>query len=232
MRFRFAIFLAASLAVLTARAADIKKPKDDPDQIGNRTVGKCVNFYPIEMEIELGRRWAKDYKPHDRVKDARITEFVNRVGQNVALHSDLKIPIVFQVVKGEEPNVIAFPGGFVFISTGMLRLADEEDELAAILAHEIAHIAARHMTCEITKAVLLRLLAVPAATVATRGRVPVPFTIASTGAAMTAISLADEAAADYLGVQYSYAAGYDPNGAVSAFEKMNRLHRANPLGFL
>ena len=226
------VLSAALLLALAipAFAADTKKPKDDPDKIGDRDVGKCINFYPIEWEIDLGRWASKGYKPHDRVTDPVITEYVNRIGQNVALHSDAKIPITFQVVKDESPMALAFMGGFVFINTGMLQLARAEDELAFVLGHEIAHVAARHMSCTISRGEMIQLLSLPATagvSAKTRGRVAIGIVVGKV-VAHPPLSRRREAEADYLGLQYSYATGYDPMGAITLKEKALAMHPKDP----
>jgi beta-barrel assembly-enhancing protease len=231
MRSLSAAILAVSLAVLTASAADNKKPKDDPNQIGSRDVGKCLNFFSVEKEIALGKQLAEEVRRQARLKDdPLISEYVNRVGQNLARNSDAKMPFTFQVIEDETPNAFALPGGFIFVNTGLLKIADEEDEFAAALAHEIAHVAARHLTCQATKQQLLTLLSLPAGAVlggwggilARQGMgIALP-------AAFMKFTRSNEVEADYLGVQYMYAAGYDPNGAISMFEKLEMLQRQQP----
>jgi beta-barrel assembly-enhancing protease len=230
MRFVSAAILAVSLAAMTATADD-RKSKDDPNQIGNRDVGKCLNFFSIEKEIALGKQLAEEVKRQARVNnDPLISEYVNRVGQTLARNSDAKVPFSFQVVEDEAPNAFALPGGFVFVNTGLLKIADEEDEFAAALAHEIAHVAARHLTCQATKEQLLTMLSLSAGAVlggwggvlARQGMgIAMP-------AAFMKFTRANETEADYLGLQYMYAAGYDPNGAVSMFEKLEMLQRQKP----
>ena len=233
MRSLSAALLAVSLAVLTARAADekTKKPKDDPNQIGNRDIGKCLNFFSVEKEIALGKQLAEEVRRQARMNDdPLISEYVNRVGQNLAGNSDAKMPFTFLVVEDEAPNAFALPGGFVFVNTGLIKIADEEDEFAAAVAHEIAHVAARHLTCQATKQQLLTMLALPAGAVlggwggvAARQGMSVGLP-----AAFMKFSRANENEADFLGLQYMYAAGYDPNGAVSMFEKLELLQRQKP----
>jgi beta-barrel assembly-enhancing protease len=227
MRFLSAGILAVSLAAMTATADD-RKSKDDPNQIGKRDVGKCLNFFSIEKEIALGKQLSEEVKRQARVNnDPLISEYVNRVGQMLARNSDAKVPFSFQVVEDEAPNAFALPGGFVFVNTGLLKIADEEDEFAAALAHEIAHVAARHLTCQATKEQLLTMLSLPAGAVlsgwggvAARQGMGIAMP-----AAFMKFTRANEAEADYLGLQYMYAAGYDPNGAVSMFEKLEMLQR-------
>lgn len=223
--------LILSLAVAAGVAYAGDKKKDDPSQIGNRDVGKGVNFYSIEKEIALGKQLAQEVTRQAKIlDDPLISEYVNRVGQNLARNSDAKVPFTFQLIEGEEPNAFALPGGYVFIYTGLLKLADEEDEFAGAVAHEIAHVAARHMTRQATKSQIANLATIPlsvllggwAGVAARQGAgVAVP-------TAFFKFARGDESEADYLGTQYMYAAGYDPTGAVSIFEKIESLNRSKP----
>lgn len=211
-------------------AAD--KKKDDPNQIGDRNVGKCLNFYSLDREIALGRQLAQEVERQAKmVDDPLISEYVNRIGQNLVRNSDAKVPFTFKVIDAPELNAFALPGGYVFVYSGLIRVADEEDEFAGAVAHEIAHVAARHATCRATKSELAGIAAAVAGVMggggwtgfATRqaAGLAVPMTFLS-------FSRHDETEADYLGVQYMYAAGYDPNGAISIFEKMEALERRQP----
>jgi len=212
-----------------ARAADDKK--NDPSQIGNRDVGSGVNFYSIEKEIALGRQLAQEVERQSKlVDDPIIAEYVNRLGQNLVRHSDAKFPFSFKVVDDPGLNAFALPGGYVFVNRGLIEIADEEDELAGAMAHEIAHVAARHTTRQATRSDMARLLSVPASVLlggwggfAARQAAGVALP-----AAFFSFSRKDESEADYLGVQYMYAAGYDPNGTISIFEKMESLERRIP----
>jgi len=230
MRFVCAAVLALSLAA-SASAADQKKPKDDPDKIGSREVGKCINLFSVEKEIALGKQLAEEVRRQARLKDdPLISEYVNRVGQNLARNSDAKMAFTFQVVEDETPNAFSLPGGFIFVNTGLIKIADEEDEFAAALAHEIAHVAARHLTCQATKQQLMTMLAIPAGAVlgGWGGVLARQGMNAGMPAALMKFTRANENEADYLGLQYLYAAGYDPNGAVSMFEKLEMLQRQSP----
>ena len=150
-----------SLALLTILAAlswsglaqDSKKnPKEDPDAIGNRNVGTGVNFYSLEKEIAVGRQLAQEVERQAKViTDPVIAEYVNRVGQNIVRNSDAKVPFTIKVLDSEEVNAFALPGGFFFIKSGLILKADNEAELAGVMGHEIAHVAARHGTRSATK---------------------------------------------------------------------------------
>lgn len=233
MRFRCA--LACLLAVVASRgfAQDSgRKKKDDPAQIGNRDVGKGVNLYSLEKEMALGKQLAEEVRRQAKVvEDPLISEYINRIGQNLVRSSDAKVPFTFQVIAGDSPNAFALPGGYVFVYTALLKIADEEDELAAAMAHEIAHVAARHMTKQATKSQIVNLAGVPVGVILGGGiggaviRQGANFGIP---AVFLRFTRQDESEADYLGVQYLYAAGYDPNGAISIFEKLESLEKKRP----
>jgi predicted Zn-dependent protease len=231
MRVLSAVFLSLILAVTVTRADDKKKKKDDPNQIGNRDVGKCLNFYSLDKEMALGKQLAEEVQRQAKLnEDPLISEYVNRVGQNLVRNSDAKVPFTFRLIEGEAPNAFALPGGFVFVYSGLIQIADEEDEFAGALAHEIAHVAARHMTCHATKSQLAGLLSLPLGAVLGGWGGAAAQQGAGLGlpAMLMKFSRTDESEADYLGVQYMYAAGYDPNGAISILEKLEALQRTKP----
>jgi predicted Zn-dependent protease len=209
-----------------------RKPKDDPAQIGKRDVGKGLNVYSIEKEIALGKQLAQEVQRQAKVVEDPLTaEFVNRLGQNLARNSDARVPFTFKVIEGDSPNAFALPGGYVFVYTGLLKIASEEDELAATLAHEIAHVAARHLTRQATKSQVAGALGLPVSILLGGGWSSIlarQGLDAGLSAAFMKFTREDEAEADYLGLQYLYAAGYDPNGAVSIFEKLASLERKQP----
>jgi predicted Zn-dependent protease len=230
MRPTFIAILSIALAS-RAYSADQKNKKDDPSKIGDRDVGKCLNFYSLDKEMAWGKQLADEVARESKIDDdAILAEYVNRVGQNLARNSDAKVPFTFRVIDGEELNAFALPGGYVFVYTGLIKLASEEDEFAGALAHEIAHVAARHMTCRaseqqmakaagILPGILLGGLGGYAVRQAANAAIPMTF---------LSFSRHDESEADYLGVQYMYAAGYDPTGAVSIFEKLATLQKTQP----
>src|SRR5450432_3327569 len=160
--FANAVFAIAVFAPSAVAQSSSRKKTDDPAQIGNRDVGKGVNLYSLEKEMALGKQLAQEVQRQAKVvDDPLISAYVNRIGQNLVRTSDAKVPFTFQVIEGESPNAFALPGGFVFVYTGLLKIADEEDELAAAMAHEIAHVAARHMTRQATKSEILQAASLP-----------------------------------------------------------------------
>jgi predicted Zn-dependent protease len=208
-------------------AADKKK---DPDEIGNRDVGKGVNFYSLEKEIALGKGLAQEVERQAKIiDDPVIAEYVNRLGQNLVRNSDAKVPFTIKVIDTEEVNAFALPGGFFFVNSGLVLKADSEAELAGVMAHEIAHVAARHGTRQATRGEIAQLATIPlifmggwtgygirqAASVA----IPVGFLSFSRGF---------ESEADMFGLQYMYKSGYDPEAFVDFFEKIQSMEKKKP----
>ncbi len=221
--------ILAAVLLAAVHAADNKK--DDPNQIGNRDVGKGINFYSLEKEIALGKQLAAEVARQAKtLDDSLVSEYVNRVGQNLVRNSDAKVPFTFRVIEADDLNAFALPGGYVFVNTGLIQMAEEEDEFAGALAHEIAHVAARHLTRRETKSQIANIATVPlsvllggwAGVAARQGAsLLVPMTFLS-------FSRKDEAEADYLGLQYMYAAGYDPTGEITILERLGALNRRKP----
>jgi predicted Zn-dependent protease len=222
-------FLAVFVLLIPAALFADDKEKD-PDQIGNRDVGKGINFYSLEKEIALGKQLAQEVERQARiVDDPIIAEYVNRIGQNLVRNSDAKVPFTIKVIDSDEVNAFALPGGFFFVNTGILMKADNEAEMAGVMAHEIGHVAARHGTRNATKGQLINL-----------GTIPLIFMGGWTGyaiyqAAGLAIPLtflqfskANESEADLLGLEYMYKAGYDPEAFVDFFEKIQSLEKKKP----
>ncbi len=224
-----ALLLALLLAVPSAIAKD-KDPEHDPSQIGNRDVGKGVNFYSVEREIALGKQMAGEVEHQAKmVDDAAVSEYVNRLVQNVARNSDSKIPFTIKVVDSDEVNAFALPGGFMFVNTGLILKAANEAELAGVLAHEIAHVAARHGTRQATRGQLINYSSIPLiffggwAGYAVRQA----FTLA-VPMGFLKFSRNMETEADLLGLQYMYKAGYDPTEFVNFFERIETLEKKQP----
>jgi len=228
LRVPVAILAAITLLPVGAFAGD--KKKEDPEEIGNRDVGKGVNFYSLEKEIALGKQLAQEVERQAKIiDDPVIAEYVNRVGQNLVRNSDAKVPFTIKVLDSEEVNAFALPGGFFFVNSGLILKADTEAELAGVMAHEIAHVAARHGTRQATRGEIAQLATIPlifmggwggfGARQAAGILIPVGF---------LHFSQAMEAEADMLGLQYMYKAGYDPGAFVDFFEKIQALEKKKP----
>ncbi len=223
------VAVLAALSLLTGGAFAEDK-KNDPEAIGDRDVGKGVNFYSLEKEIALGKQLAQEVERQAKIiDDPIIAEYVNRVGQNLVRNSDAKVPFTIKVLDSEEVNAFALPGGFFFVNSGLILKTDTEAELAGVMAHEIAHVAARHGTRQATRGELINI-----------GTIPLIFMGGWTGyiirqGAGLAIPMgflqftkAFEKEADYLGLQYLYKTGYDPTAFVDFFEKIETLEKKKP----
>src|SRR3984957_15972267 len=152
-----AIFLLCSFSL---PAGDNKEK--DPDEIGNRDVGKGLNWYSLEKEIAIGKGLAQQGERQAKlIDDPVISEYVNRVGQNLVRNSDAKVPFTIKVIDTEEVNAFALPGGFFFVNSGLILKADSEAELAGVMSHEIAHVAARHGTRQATRGEIAQLATIP-----------------------------------------------------------------------
>ena len=231
MRSTFILLTAVLISAPTLAGDDAKNKKDDPNQIGDRDVGHCLNFYSVEKEMALGKQLAAEVARQAKiVDDPIVSEYINRLGQNLARNSDAKVPFSFKVIEDDSLNAFALPGGYIFVHTGLIKIADEEDELAAAMAHEIAHVAARHLTCRATENQLARIGTIPLGVVLGGWGGYAARQAANAAIPMTFLSFTrhDESEADFLGLQYMWAAGYDPTGAVSIFEKMESLRRSQP----
>ncbi|HUK23880.1 MAG TPA: M48 family metallopeptidase [Terriglobales bacterium] len=205
----------------------------DLGAIGNRNVGcgrGLGNWYSIEKQIAMGRQYAQQVETTSKmVKDPVVTEYINRVGQNLVRNSDAQVPFTIKVIDSDSINAFALPGGFFYVNSGLILAADNEAELAGVMAHEIAHVAACHAARENTRGELMNLASIPLIMIGG------PVGYAGYEAAGLALPLtflkfsrAFEAQADYLGVQYMYKAGYDPQAFIAFFEKVEALEKKKP----
>jgi len=205
---------------------------EDVSAVGNRDIGGrgAGNWYSTDTEIKMGKMYASEIEKSTRfITDATIVEYVNRVGQNIVKNSDCKVPFTIKVIDSDEINAMALPGGFFYVNSGLILNADEEAELAGVMAHETAHVCAHHAVREQTRMNYAQL-----------GMIPLIFIGGWTGygiyeAASLAVpvtflhfSREFEAQADYLGVQYMYRAGYDPQAFIAFFEKVQALEKRKP----
>ncbi len=234
------VFLKSSITVALALLLSVPLPvfpadkekdgKKDPDAIGDRNVSGKVNFYSLEKEIALGKSMAQQVERQSKViNDPIVSEYVNRIGQNLVRNSDAKVPFTIKVIEDPTVNAFALPGGFFFVQSGLILKADTEAELAGVMAHEIAHVAARHGTRQATRGEIAQLATLPlifmggaaAYGIYEASGLIVPLSFLK-------FSRAFEAEADYLGVQYMYKAGYDPTAFVDFFEKIQTLEKRKP----
>ncbi len=206
-----------------ANPAGPVEPKYDVSQIGRRNVGSGLDFYSIDREIALGHELSVQVEQSARlVTDPVVTEYVNRIGQNLVRNSDARVPFTIKVLDTDEVNAFALPGGFFYVNSGLILAADSEAELAGVMAHEIGHVAARHATKNMTRAQIWNMASIPLIFVGG----PIAYAIsevASIAVPMTFLKFSRDAEreADLLGLEYDYAAGYDPQAFVQFFEKLN-----------
>lgn len=216
----------------TKPSASVLSTKENPEMIGKRDINKGqMNFYSLDKEVALGRRISAEVDREGKfVEDPIIVEYINRVGQNLVLHSDSKVPFTIKVMDAEEINAFALPGGFFYVNKGLILAAENEAELAGPMAHEIAHVAARHGVEQDTKGQLVQYGMIPlyifgggwtgyAIQQVAGLAIPLGFLKFSRGA---------EEEADMLAVQYLWAAGYDPNAMATFFEKLQTKEKKKP----
>jgi predicted Zn-dependent protease len=214
---------AKSVVASASAPTEPLKPKYDVRLIGRRDIGSGLNFYSLDREIALGRDLSKQVDATSKlVTDPVVTEYINRIGQNLVRNSDARVPFTIKVIDNEEVNAFALPGGFFYVDTGLILAADDEAELAAVMAHEIAHVAARHATKNMTKSDIWNLASIPLMFIGGPAGYAIA-EVASLAVPMTFLKFSRDAEreADLLGLEYDYAAGYDPQAFVQFFEKLN-----------
>lgn len=223
-------------AMLIALPAYADRKHGDVNNIGNRSVsgrifGILPNFVSLEKEIALGQQVASEFEQTARlIEDPVVAEYVDRIGQNIVKHSDAKVPFHIKVVDSDEVNAFAFPGGYFYVNKGLILAAENEAELAGVMAHEISHVTARHATARMSKAQYLQFAAIPAlfvggywAQMGIQNALGLGLNLELMG-----ITRESEREADQLGIQYLWNSGYDPNAFVSFFEKMQQQEKSKP----
>lgn len=222
--------LAAALSLpLSAQSAKLKNLND----IGHRGVGSGLNFYSLEKEIALGKMLAQQLESTARIiHDPQVNEYVNRVTQNLVRHSDAHVPFTVRIIDSKLINAEALPGGFFFVNSGLILAANNESELAGPMAHEIAHVADRDGTRQMTKAELVNYATLPLWFVGGIGGF-VGRTVAGLAVPMTFLKFdrTDERRADFLGLEYMYETGYDPQSFVRFFQQIEAENKRHP-GFI
>jgi hypothetical protein len=207
---------------------------EDVSAVGNRDIGGrgLGNWYSTDGEIKMGKMYASEIEKSTKfITDPVVTEYVNRIGQNIVKNSDCKVPFTIKVIDSDEINAMALPGGFFYVNSGLILNADEEAEMAGVMAHETAHVCAHHAAREMTRMNYAQLGTIPLIMMtgyswtgygiyeAVQFAVPMTF---------LKFSRDFEAQADYLGLQYMYKAGYDPQAFIAFFEKIQALEKRKP----
>lgn len=201
--------------------------KYDVSRIGSRGIGEGINLYSVDRELKLGHELAAEIDAEVRLfSDPVVTDYITRVAQSLVSHSDAKVPFTVKVVDSDEVNAFALPGGYLYVNSGLLLASDNEAELAGVMAHEIAHVAARHATKTLTRKQLFNFASVPLMFVG-GGAVSVISQVAGVAGPISFLKFSRNAEreADLLGLEYAYAAGYDPSEFVRFFERMRRFSR-------
>jgi hypothetical protein len=205
---------------------------DDVSAIGTRDIGGrgMGNWYSTESEIKMGKQYSMEIERSTKfITDPVVTEYVNRIGQNIVKNSDCKVPFTIKVIDSDEINAMALPGGFFYVNSGLILAADEEAEMAGVMAHETAHVCAHHAAREMTRANYAQLGTIPLIFIGGWTGYGI-YEAANIGIPMTFLEFSREfeAQADYLGMQYMYRAGYDPQALISFFEKIENLQKQKP----
>ena len=234
------VFACSAFSPAATKYTGVKTYHDgsikDIAAIGNRNVGcgeGVGNWYSIEKQVQMGKQFAAQVESSVKlINDPAITEYVNRIGQNLVRNSDAKVPFTIKVIDSDEVNAFALPGGFFYVNSGLVLAADNESELAGVMAHEIAHVAACHAAREQTRGQLANLATIPLIFVG-GGLGYGVYNAASVALPMTFLrfSRGFESEADYLGMQYMYKTGYDPQSFIAFFEKLKAQEKKKP-GFL
>jgi beta-barrel assembly-enhancing protease len=206
--------------------------EDDVDAIGNRKIGGrgLGDWYSLETEIRMGKQYAMQVESSVKmVQDPVVNEYVNRIGQNLVRNSDAQVPFTIKVIDSDEVNAFALPGGFFYVNSGLILAADEEAELAGVMAHEISHVAARHGMRQMTRANIAQIATIPLIFVGGGIGYGI-YEAAGLGLPLTFMKFQRnfEAEADYLGLQYMYKTGYDPQAFISFFEKIQAKEKKKP----
>ena len=229
-RARCQAVVALLSCALAALAAPDDPKKKDPEAIGARNVDSGINFYSVEKEIALGKQLSIEVQRQAKMlEDPIISEYINRLTQNLTRNSDVKFPVSISVIDDDVVNAFTLPGGYLFINTGLIRLSESESELASAISHELGHVAARHYVRQASRNNLINGATVPLIFL---GGIPgiAARELATIGLPMGMFKFSRdfETEADMLGIQYLYKSGYDPTAAVDMFERVDATQQQHP----
>ena len=203
----------------------INAKKYDVNRIGQRGIGHGFNIYSIKREHELGQNLAASFDRNTKIiNDAAVNDYVGRLAQKIVGNSDAEIPFTIKVIdSGDIPRAYGLPGGFLYVDSALIIAADGEAELAGMIAREIAHVAARHATRALTRK---QLWSVAGSMAFVAGPAGLAFQDAEGIAGPLSVKKFvrdSEYEADLLGIEYAYAAGYDPQALLDALEKLHAM---------
>jgi predicted Zn-dependent protease len=235
MRSRIAVFgLCFLLGSIPAwarqhsKAGAKAKAQTEINRIGNRDLTKgSLDLYSWQREFQIGKEMAERVEELTTpLNDPATQEYVQALADRIVRNSDAKIPVQVKIIYSNQVDAFALPGGFLFVNSGLILQTHSEAELAGVIAHEVAHIADRDATRQMTQAEVLQWLSLPLLYVggpagfAIRGS----FAVAGPLGARVFSRRAEERA-DFLGLQYMYKSGYDPEGYVDFFERVKNLEK-------
>jgi predicted Zn-dependent protease len=220
----FGALVASAAGFLLVGSAAAQQRNTDIENIGNRDINKGdlkVMVPSVESEIAIGRALARELEQVvTLLNDPAVVDYVNRVSQNIVNNSDSKLSFTVKVIDSAEVNAAALPGGFLYVNTGLIQTADNEAQLAAMISHVVAHVAARHVAEQQGRASSVNILSLPSTVFPSTALAAPQEASAGVPAAFYQFSRRAEEEADWLGLQYLYKAGYDPEAMVAFFQKM------------
>ena len=188
-----------------------------------------INLISVDEEKELGTKFTAEIeKQRQVVTDPEVNGYVDRVGKRLITGArEVPFPFTFKVIKDDSVNAFAVPGGHIYVHTGLIKAAASEEELAGVMAHEINHVVARHGTRQLTQqygyGLVLQLV------LGDNPNMLAQLAASLFGkAGMMHYSREMESQADYLGVETMYKAGFNPEGMVTFFAKLEQPNQAPP----
>src|SRR5438045_4619985 len=112
--------------------------------------------------MDMGKQYSNQVEATSKlITDPRVTDYINQLGQNLVRNSDSLVPFTIKVIESDDVNAFALPGGFFYVDSGLILAADNEAELAGVMAHEIAHVAACHVARQTTRGKMLNMASIP-----------------------------------------------------------------------
>ncbi len=217
--------LVAGLVLFAAAISFAQKPKN---------IKPGWNLFSPAQDIQLGKEAAAEIEKQVAVVDnPQLVDYVNRIGKKLIAQPEAgQYPYTFKVVYDKSINAFALPGGPSYVHTGLILAADNEAQIAGVVAHEVAHVALRHGTAQVTKAQALQLLAGLGGAMLGGGG-GILGQLAQMGAGLGANSLLlkfsrnAESDADLLGARMMAKAGYDPIEMAKFFEKLEAQEQSS-----
>jgi predicted Zn-dependent protease len=193
---------------------------------------KGASALTTEEEKKLGKKIILEIEKSAEIeRDLSLQSFINRIGRSlVAQIGPSPFEFKFFLIKGTDPNAFAIPGGYIFVTTGLIVLADNEQEVAGVLGHEIGHVTSRHIAQMIERSKRLNLASLAAIIAGvllggggTSSEAIATMSMATAEAYTLKYTRENEVEADHKSLQYTIKAGYDPNGLITFLNKINKI---------